>query len=192
MGDNNYIDEEDLKNIAPNLYKIGKQNPFAVPEGYFDALPSEIEALIHTEQALSQINNGNAFDVPPGYFDELPFIIQNKVQQEKKPSYAGIVIEFIASKKYAIAAILVIAIAVVSYDLFITTNVDKKELASSETSVSFEEAASGLDESVLMEEYVSSQAADNSKEIKSDANEDEIVNYLFDNDKELSTIISEL
>ncbi len=37
-----YEDEESLKKESPLLHSISKENPFSVPEGYFDGLPSEI------------------------------------------------------------------------------------------------------------------------------------------------------
>ncbi len=41
-GDNNILNEDDLGKEAPLLASIPKRNPYTVPEGYFDALPSSI------------------------------------------------------------------------------------------------------------------------------------------------------
>lgn len=35
----------DLETFGPKLNKTGKKNPYRVPEGYFDALPSRIQDL---------------------------------------------------------------------------------------------------------------------------------------------------
>ncbi len=35
--------DDDLKHIAPNLFKIKKENAFSVPENYFETLPSLIQ-----------------------------------------------------------------------------------------------------------------------------------------------------
>ena len=37
-----FEDEESLKKNSPLLHSISRENPFSVPEGYFDSLPSEI------------------------------------------------------------------------------------------------------------------------------------------------------
>jgi len=42
-------DEESLKKETPLLHSISKENPFSVPEGYFDDLPSEIIDKYRTE-----------------------------------------------------------------------------------------------------------------------------------------------
>lgn len=40
---------EDLKNIAPKLSKIRKENPFGVPHSYFDDLNARLQARIREE-----------------------------------------------------------------------------------------------------------------------------------------------
>lgn len=40
-----YIKKE-LREIAPQLEKLSKENPFSVPENYFDAFPSEVQEKI--------------------------------------------------------------------------------------------------------------------------------------------------
>src|ERR1035441_2061403 len=42
-------DEESLKKESPLLNSISKENPFSVPENYFDNLPSEIIDKCRTE-----------------------------------------------------------------------------------------------------------------------------------------------
>ncbi len=37
-----FTDDEPLEKEAPLLHSISKENPFSVPENYFDSLPSEI------------------------------------------------------------------------------------------------------------------------------------------------------
>ncbi len=38
--------KKELQEIAPHLEKLSKDNPFAVPEQYFDAFPAEVQAKI--------------------------------------------------------------------------------------------------------------------------------------------------
>jgi len=42
----------DLEKVGPNLAKAGKANPFKVPEGYFDSLPSRVQEFC-TEQSIN-------------------------------------------------------------------------------------------------------------------------------------------
>lgn len=49
MNTNNNIPEDDWSKLAPKLSKIPVQNPFTVPVGYFDALPTII-----SERAILQ------------------------------------------------------------------------------------------------------------------------------------------
>ena len=43
----------DLETFGPKLSKIGKENPYRVPEGYFDALPSRVQELC-TKQKVDE------------------------------------------------------------------------------------------------------------------------------------------
>lgn len=38
--------KKELREIAPHLEKLSKENPFSVPENYFDAFPSEVQEKI--------------------------------------------------------------------------------------------------------------------------------------------------
>ncbi len=38
--------KKELREIAPQLEKLSKENPFSVPENYFDAFPSEVQEKI--------------------------------------------------------------------------------------------------------------------------------------------------
>jgi hypothetical protein len=41
---------DDLKNIAPELSKLEKENPFGVPEGYFDKFPARLKIRMDAEE----------------------------------------------------------------------------------------------------------------------------------------------
>lgn len=45
----------DLETIGPKLNKTGKENPFRVPEGYFDSLPSRVQELC-TKQEVQELS----------------------------------------------------------------------------------------------------------------------------------------
>src|SRR4051812_38341175 len=45
---------EEIRSIAPVLFAIPKYNPFEVPDGYFEELPSFVsEKVIHTRRSAS-------------------------------------------------------------------------------------------------------------------------------------------
>lgn len=44
---------DDLKNIAPELSKIEKENSFSVPDGYFDKLPMQIQEKLQQKKAFN-------------------------------------------------------------------------------------------------------------------------------------------
>ena len=44
---------DQLKNIGPNLIKIKKQNPFKVPERYFEDFSARLSDKIYTEKRIS-------------------------------------------------------------------------------------------------------------------------------------------
>lgn len=69
----------ELHEISPLLAGLPKTNVFTVPEGYFDALSSDI--LLNTIELRN-----NTGEVPEGYFDQLPTRIMNRIRQEEEES----------------------------------------------------------------------------------------------------------
>jgi hypothetical protein len=51
-------DDESMKNEAPLLHSISKENPFSVPENYFDSLPSEIIEKCRAEEEPKKWGEG--------------------------------------------------------------------------------------------------------------------------------------
>jgi len=48
---------KDLETFGPNLTKAGKENPYKVPEGYFDSLPNRIQEFCKKEEPKVQATN---------------------------------------------------------------------------------------------------------------------------------------
>lgn len=44
----------DLETFGPKLKETGKKNPFRVPEGYFDALPSRVQELCTKQEFIDE------------------------------------------------------------------------------------------------------------------------------------------
>jgi hypothetical protein len=61
-----------------SLKQVNPENPFTVPEGYFDNLDEQILSKIKLEEL-----RGNGFTIPEGYFDELAGNIQSRIAVEE-------------------------------------------------------------------------------------------------------------
>jgi len=63
-----------------SLKQVNPNNPFTVPEGYFDSLNEIILSKIRLEELK---NNSTGFTVPENYFDELAGNIQARINLEE-------------------------------------------------------------------------------------------------------------
>lgn len=68
----------ELKEVAPFVANVSKVNPYSVPEGYFDSLA---ESFLFHVRLLQLKDSGSAFSVPEGYFENLPHFILNKIRE---------------------------------------------------------------------------------------------------------------
>ena len=81
----------ELKEISPLLYNIGKDNPFAVPSGYFEQLPIIIMATIHGEGFKEKNEDQFIFsnipsvkrDIPGDYFESLSGKIMANIKKDE-------------------------------------------------------------------------------------------------------------
>lgn len=62
----------------PALKQVDENNPFTVPEGYFDELEKNIISAVN----LEELKTGKGFTVPENYFDELSGNIQSRINIE--------------------------------------------------------------------------------------------------------------
>jgi len=67
---NNDVENNEWKTEAPYLASLPVQNPFGVPEHYFNALPETINAAVFTEK-LKEAIPVSGFSVPDQYFSIL-------------------------------------------------------------------------------------------------------------------------
>lgn len=79
--DNN-LEHNDWKDEAPNLSRLPKVNPFAVPEQYFDNLSERISASVFVDDLKT---NAGVYEpsVPEGYFESLQADITAKIALEQ-------------------------------------------------------------------------------------------------------------
>lgn len=64
----------ELQAISPEVARIGRQLPYAVPAGYFEGLAAQVMQRIRGNEAVSPVlqqAGGNPYTVPAGYFDQL-------------------------------------------------------------------------------------------------------------------------
>jgi len=78
MSDYNKNIFDELNALSPELAKIPRLNPFAIPEGYFETSPLELsrKRLLNEDNRL----------LPAGYFDQLPEMIIHQIRSQSVPN----------------------------------------------------------------------------------------------------------
>jgi hypothetical protein len=74
--------DEGWKEQSPLLRAAGKENPFSVPDGYFDDMQQQITSRIAIENISLSDSNGR-LAVPEGYFETLEDQIMSSIRVEK-------------------------------------------------------------------------------------------------------------
>lgn len=75
--------KSELMGISPYWEKITRQNPFIIPEGYFETLASRIFEKMEGNEFFFQKGVQSPLDAPAGYFDSLSQRILQKINQDK-------------------------------------------------------------------------------------------------------------
>ncbi len=104
-----FLNDDSSEQLPPGLSGMKRENPFKVPDGYFDSLPGDIMKRIEAVSELDRMSKENPFNVPEGYFDSLPAAVQQRISDEKKgrSSSAGLIFT-LTRPKYLAAAVLVV------------------------------------------------------------------------------------
>ncbi|WP_316793582.1 hypothetical protein [Pedobacter frigoris] len=76
------LENNDWKKEAPLLASMPLNNPFSVPEGYFEGLGNEISNAVYLEGLKAKVN-GSGFNTPENYFDGLNENINAAIFAEK-------------------------------------------------------------------------------------------------------------
>jgi hypothetical protein len=97
--------DNELRKMAPRLSELKRENPFAVPDDYFDSLSRSIQQQIQSLPDFEKTAAKEHFKVPEGYFDSLPTTIQQRIIDEKKKriSWGEIVDGIFFRPKFALA-----------------------------------------------------------------------------------------
>jgi len=148
---NDIHEQEELKNIAPTLFSIKKEDGFSVPKNYFEALPSKIQYRV-TET------------IEPSLVEKLWMLLNYKA---------------------LIPATLVLVIGFFSWNYF-NQNIEFQPLTSEEISMAILEEEFYVEEDLIVEALLKE---DYFEETTSD---DDVIEYLLDNDVDLSSIYDEM
>jgi hypothetical protein len=73
------LNDKDWLNDYPSLKQVAKNNPFTVPDGYFDAMHQSAMSRAF----LGSWNTETGFTVPANYFEELPGQVQSRIVVEE-------------------------------------------------------------------------------------------------------------
>ena len=194
MDKENNINDE-LKDLAPHLFKLGRQNPFVVPQNYFEQLPSLIESKIIQEEVfapiLSEIKKENPFQVPQNYFHSLSTIIQERITNEKEAwwiQYLNLLRQVFLNPRLTLALGIVVILVTVGVNKFNDSPVSPARMEP----LTFEDVSNShylneIDEETLIETI-------NSQEVSSSENNNQtsdIENYLIDNNVDVALITNE-
>ncbi len=66
--------QEEIKDIAPTLLSIGNENPYSIPQEYFEGLQNTVDDRLNRRDDVDLSENP-----PDYYFDNLPQIILDRV-----------------------------------------------------------------------------------------------------------------
>ena len=85
---NENIEDNDWKKDAPSLAAMGKNNPFTVPNNYFES----VEEIVHSNiflDGLKEKANNRDFAVPQDYFESLTERIETNIRLSELPIAAN-------------------------------------------------------------------------------------------------------
>ena len=71
---------QELQELTPGLTWPSKGMPFQVPNGYFEALPHHIQAVMDPVLPIGELGSGKPFSVPDNYFQQLSKRVLDQTQ----------------------------------------------------------------------------------------------------------------
>ena len=142
---------------------------------------------------LSEKKNENPFLVPDGYFESFSSRFQDRLAEERKKEERSL---YLVLKPYIYTVSSVAAILILTF-IFYKTFVDKGNttvLSNSEIASIFEEDVYDLEGTYLSDNYSDEIEADDLMFLDEDdpSYEDEIIQYLLDENVEIESIVNEL
>ncbi len=108
---------KELESMNSPLSAISRDMPFKVPQGYFDSLPEYV--LHRASEKVSLPGTAMPHIVHESYFDNLPGqLLEIIKKQDEKPAPVTKRISLWKNIRWAVAAILILAIGIGSYRVF--------------------------------------------------------------------------
>jgi len=188
MKNNQSIHNEDEK-LSPLLESLKNQQGLHVPDGYFEELPGLIQSQIQQLPDFDKSAVVNPFSIPEGYFEQLPLAISNAIEEQKNSVFSlRAFFAILLRPRVTVAFASLLLIFILSVRFFtkeITISAPTSEFSMQDLNNS--QVLDELDESTLID-LLAEQNQDNSAE---DQNEN-IEQYLIDNDIDISQLESRL
>lgn len=214
MDHNDTHNDDELRQEAPTLFGLSKENPMQVPSGYFEQGPERTLDFILQQESptLSSIKSEKAMEVPEGYFENAPqsameFIemhearerrtLQESAEPVHRPAASKpLVLRLWTSQvKWSLAAMIVMALGAYFFfnsaetvDEFAALEVDEGILQ--EMMELDDESFVLFEEDQLADAFFMEEAQDFTDNNTED--NDEVIDYLIEHDIDLETIIEEL
>jgi hypothetical protein len=200
--DHNIFNEEDnLNELAPELSKLRAKDAFLNPQrnpdastDYFNSFGSRLQSRMEDLDELEaiapellSIGKSNSFAVPSDYFDELPTRIQERTQ---KPSSSSQITEWLLlliKPRFAFPMIVILFLAFAGIN-FMNKNAELN-VPDPTNELTLEDHLYYIEESDIIDQLSEKMSSDNS--ILSE-NENNIEDYLLDNDVDESNLNNEL
>ena len=180
-----YLNDEE-PGMPEGLSKLRKENPFSVPENYFDSLADQVQQKINVLPDWEKSGSENLFKVPDGYFDSLPSSIQQRIADEKRKNVFEEWISVLLQPKFSLSLATLIILAIFGIKYF-TKHIDME----SPDSISYNEVRNSeyiadMDESTLVDML---EQENNINDVKEDNSMEQ---YLLDNDVDISQLENRL
>ncbi len=175
--------DDDLKGMAPHLFKVKNNNSFKATDDYFEHFTARIQNAVNSFEeikeeapALASIPKYNPFEVPKDYFDYLPSRVQESVIKSKSKNVFVEWLILLIKPRFAFPVVITFLIAVAGIK-FMNNNAAFPQTEVAEE-ISTEDQLYNIDEATLIE----SVAATDINEVKVMPAEDaSIQNYLIEN-----------
>ena len=184
MNSNNDIEdnEDDLKRMAPHLFKVKNNNPFKANHDYFENFSEKIqnsitgfEEIKEEAPVLASIPKYNPFEVPQDYFDYLPSRVQESIIKRKTSNTLIEWLILLVKPRFAFPVVITFLIAVAGIKFM--NNMATTPQTEVAEEVSTEDQLYTIDEATIIESVNA-----NDGENKTAATEDNsIQNYLIEN-----------
>jgi hypothetical protein len=179
-----YLNDDELPEGLSNLKK---ENPFRVPDDYFDSLEDHVMQKISTIPDVEKMSRENVFNIPDRYFDSLPSSIHQRIADEKKKSIFEEWIAIVLEPKYSLALATFIILAIFGIKYFTRPVV----VESPDNMLSYADVRNSgfiteMDESTLVDML---EQENNNDTLKEDSGMEQ---YLLDNDIDISQLENRL